>query len=182
MNQSQGFHAGSILLMFLTLAASEIRVDTWEDPSSNSAKLWRRVQIEVTASVTSEMTVSLSTSAVLTRLFDRVSSCFFCHAMNWSLSMAWMMLGRPWCTCTKHLQQWTIRIHDFKLVFIYFRVLFPHIRHFHSQSGQINTSAIVWSWVLSLLKRLPLANLWASVAKIAQYKQCRIYSVSYMYD
>ena len=26
----------------------------------------------------------------------------FCHAINWSLSMAWMMLGRLWWTCTKH--------------------------------------------------------------------------------
>lgn len=28
----------------------------------------------------------------------------FCQAMNWSLRMAFRILGRLWFTCTRHLQ------------------------------------------------------------------------------
>ena len=42
MTQSQGFQAGSILLMFLRLAASDMRVEILDDPSSNSAKSKRK--------------------------------------------------------------------------------------------------------------------------------------------
>ena len=42
MTQSQGFQAGSILLMFFRLAASDMRVEILDDPSSNSAKSKRK--------------------------------------------------------------------------------------------------------------------------------------------